>query len=224
MKWGHSIGILGLVAMAVGAYLGLVWSPPEVGMGDRVRMLHVHVPAAWVGMGLFAVCGLTAVAFLATGRRTIDWLVEATCEVGVLFAVLLCVLGSIFGRSTWGGWWDWDPRLTTSAVMVVSYAAILILRASIGDPDRRAVQSSAAAVLAFVNLPLVYYSVDETSLHQTQSNDMTMNDDIEFAMYFNTVAMALVAGWMVWLRWRIAQMQGLQELPEPLPIKEETAS
>jgi len=221
MKWEHPVGILGLGLLLFGQYAGLFMSPPERMMGEVARILYVHVPAAWLAMAVFAVSFAAALGFLVTGRRGFDYLVESSCEVGVVMATLLTILGSIFARPTWNVWWTWDPRLTTTAVMIISYVGILILRSVVTDPDRRAVWSAAATLLSSVNLPLVYFSVRLLpSIHQLQSNMRTVDKSMGWVLLLNTVAFTLVCVWFLAQRWRIAQTAGVAELPEPLPARE----
>jgi len=221
MKWEHPVGILGLGLLLFGQYAGLFMSPPERMMGEVARILYVHVPAAWLAMAVFAVSFAAALGFLVTGRRGFDYLVESSCEVGVVMATLLTILGSIFARPTWNVWWTWDPRLTTTAVMIISYVGILILRSVVTDPDRRAVWSAAATVLSSANLPLVYFSVRLLpSIHQLQSNMRTVDKSMGWVLLLNTVAFTLVCVWFLAQRWRIAQTAGVAELPEPLPARE----
>jgi heme exporter protein C len=204
--------------MIAGHLTGLFWSPPERHMGEVARILYVHVPAAWLAMVTFIVAFVAALGFLGTGRRAWDWLVESACEVGVLMTVLLILLGSIFAKPTWNTWWTWDPRLTSTAVMMLSFVGILILRSAVQDPDKRAVWSAAATLLSFVNIPIVYFSVQWwESLHQLQSSPQDVDDPMRNVLWLNTAAFLLVTIWFLVRRWRIAKIRGMAEMPEPLP-------
>ncbi len=211
-------GGIGLAMLAVGQYLGLFWSPPEAEMKEVGRILYVHVPAAWVAMMTFTISFLSGLGFLFTGRRAYDWMVESSCEVGVVLTALLITLGSIFARNTWGVWWSWDPRLTASAVMLVSYVGILFLRSVVSDPDRRAMLSAAATVISFINVPIVYFVVRYLpSLHQMQSTPETVDNSMVFVLRTNSFAFMFLAVFFLGLRYQIAKRRGLGELPEPLP-------
>jgi len=219
--WEHVVGALGLVLFATGSYVGLFVAPPERMMGEVGRILYAHVPTAWISMLAFTGAFVAALGHLFSGRRGFDHAVEALVEVGVVFAGLLLLTGSIFARPTWGVWWSWDPRLTASAVMMLTFIGVLLLRGAVIDPDRRATWSSVATVLAFVNIPITWFSVKWwRSLHQTQSDGQSMALTMKWVMYFNTLALLLVAIWLVARRWRIAQAQALAEAPPPLPGEE----
>src|SRR5688572_12627911 len=123
------IGI-GVLLLLVGSYFGLFVAPPEKFMGDVQRIMYVHVPTAWNALLAMTFAFLCAVAFLFRNDFKWDARLEAGIEVGVLLAFLLCVQGSIWARPTWGVWWDWDPRLTTTAVLLFAFLGILALRAS----------------------------------------------------------------------------------------------
>lgn len=217
LRWEHAVGLLGLLGMLVGHYIGLFASPPEQMMGDVARILYVHVPAAWVSMLLYVVAFGAAVTHLMVSSRAADALVEATVEVGVLFNGLLLLLGAIFARPTWGVWWDWDPRLTASAIMMLTFVGVLVLRAMVDDVERRATWSSVVTILAFVNIPITYFSVRWwRSIHQIQSTSESMSSELYNLMYANFFAMLLVSVWMVARRWRIARAEAEAMRAPPL--------
>ena len=217
LSWEHPIGLLGLGLLVTGHMMGLVWAPPEVMMGDVGRILYVHVPAAWITLVMFTVSFVAALAHLITGRSGWDWLVAGTVEVGVLFNVLLLLLGSIFARPTWGVWWDWDPRLTASAIMCLTFVGILVLRSMVQDVESRANMSSVTTILAYVNIPITYFSVRWwRSIHQVQSSPDTVSDPMVLVLRINAFAMLFIAIWFVTRRWRIAKHRTAQLTPPPL--------
>ena len=108
--------------------LGLFVVPPDADQGDVQRLMYVHVPAAWLAFLSFGVVFLASVAYLKTGRIRWDRVAVASAEIGVLFCVLTLVLGSLWGRPVWGTWWTWDPRLTTTVVLLLIYVGYLSLR------------------------------------------------------------------------------------------------
>lgn len=220
-QWELPIGAYGLLLVIIGNVLGLVLAPREQHMGDVGRILYVHVPAAWIGMLCFMLAPVFAFAHLFTGKRRFDSLTEATCEVGVVEGALLLLLGAIFAKPTWGVWWSWDPRLTSTAVMELSFVGVLLLRGVVREPDRRATWSSIATILAGVNAPIVYMSVRWwASLHQTQSEGMkgsAIADDMRWIMFFNTWALLFLTVWFIAQRTRLAEARAEAELPEPLP-------
>lgn len=219
-RWEHPLGAYGLILLIVGNAIALMVAPGELRMGDVGRILHVHVPAAWIAMLSFMVAGFCAFVSLWGGRRAWDSALEAASEVGVMEATLLCILGSIWGRATWEVWWTWDPRLTTTAVMLLSFVGVLLLRSVVRDPDRRATWSAAAGVLATVNVPITYMSVKWAGLHQTASEQMggsTIDDALRWVMYFNTFAFLFLMVWFMAQRWRLAELRAERQAPEALP-------
>jgi heme exporter protein C len=208
--------------LVYGQYKGLFDSPSEAMMGDVARILYVHVPAAWLAMLAFTLAFVGALGFLVSRDTdmTWDWLVEAACEVGVLLGVLLLILGSVFARPTWGTWWTWDPRLTASAVMVLTFVGVLLLRSVVDDPDRRANWSAVATIMSFVSLPVTYYSVQWwRSMHQLQSGNNAMSAEMREVLNLNALAFLLITVWFVARRWRLAKALAEAELPEPLPAE-----
>lgn len=220
-RWETPLGVYGLLLLLSGNYLGLFGSPGERMMGDVGRILHVHVPAAWVAMLAFLIAGVAAFGFLMSGRRGYDSLVEAAAEVGVMEATLLCLLGAIFAKPTWGVWWDWDPRLTSTAVMLLSFVGVLLLRGVVRDPDRRATWSAVTTLLSTVNLPITYMSVKWwRSLHQDMSETTagsTIDSSLRWVMYYNTWAFLFLTVWFLATRWRLAEVRAEAEVPEALP-------
>lgn len=221
--WEHLIGLLGLVLLVAGNYAGLFVAPPERMMGEVGRILYVHVPAAWLAMLTFSVAFFAALGHLVTSRPAFDWTVEACCEVGVVLNALLLVEGSIFARPTWGVWWTWDPRLTSSAVMMLTFIGVILLRGAVVDPERRATWSSVATILAFVNIPITWFSVRWwRSLHQVQSDGQAIAISMKWVLYLNTLAFLLITVWLIVRRWRIAKARALAEAPAPLPVEATT--
>lgn len=219
--WEHPIGVYGLLTIIAGNAVGLVFAPREAHMGEVARILYVHVPAAWIGMMCFLVAPIFALAHLVSGKRRWDSLTEAVTEVGVVEGALLLVLGSIFARPTWGVWWSWDPRLTSSAVMTLSFVGVLLLRGVVREPERRATWSSIAAILAGVNVPIVYMSVKWwASIHQVQSGmgkTSAIAPEMRWIMFFNTWALLFATVWFIAQRVRLAEARADAEMPEPLP-------
>jgi heme exporter protein C len=220
-RWEHLLGLYGLGLLVAGNALGLFFSPAERFMGDVGRILYVHVPAAWIAMACFLLASVAGLLYLVNGKRRWDALLESASEVGVIEGMLLLVLGSIFGKPTWGVWWTWDPRLTSSAVMVLSFVGVLLLRSFVLDPDRRATWSSVATVLAGVNVPIVYMSVKWwRGLHQLQSETAegsAIAPEMRWILYLNTWALLFVTIWFIARRYRIARDRADSERPDPLP-------
>lgn len=161
------LGWATLAGLAATGLLALVVVPPDANQGDVQRLMYVHVPAAWLAFASFGVVFVASVAYLRTGRTRWDRVAVSSAEIGVLFCALTIVLGSLWGRPVWGTWWTWDPRLTTTAVLLLVYVGYLTLRRVADSPARRGQWSAVLGVVGFVDVPIVHMSVVWwRSLHQ----------------------------------------------------------
>jgi heme exporter protein C len=209
---------LGLVLLLVGSYRGLFVAPPETFMGDVQRIMYVHVPTAWNAMLAFTFAFGCALAFLFRGGWEWDGRLEASMEAGTVLSVLLCVQGALWAKPTWGVFWDWDPRLTTTAVMVFLFTGILALRRFVDDPVRRATWSAVACIIAYVDVPIVYFSVRWwNSLHQVQSTPSTVSAVFHWPLRLNAFGVLFFMTGLVLLRSRVAALRLRSELAPPLP-------
>jgi heme exporter protein C len=207
----------GLAMLLVGTYLGLFVAPPERHMGDVQRIMYVHVPSAWVALVLYTLAFGFAIASLWSGRERWDDRLVGAVEVGIVLNALLLVQWSLWGRATWGVWWDWDVRLTTSLVMLLLFVGVLVLRGMAGGADRRSQWSAVATIIAFVDVPLVYFCVRWwRSLHQIQSTPETVDSAMVVPLRINAIGLLLVA--LAWMAWRAA-LEGVRrrrdEAPQP---------
>lgn len=210
---GNVFGIAALLLLSIGLYLGLFWAPPDVLMGDVYRIMYVHFPS-WVGTasGYFTAF-LMSIAYLATRKQTYDYWAHAAAEIGLLFNATGLLTGSIWGRPTWGVWWTWDPRLTTTAIMAITFAGYLVLRAFMEDPDARARASALVAILGFVNVPIVYFSVRWwRTLHQPQSSPETVDNPMVMALRVMMFAFLLLFAYLLTRRYLLARAEGESEM------------
>src|SRR5438132_2245921 len=197
---------LGVLCLLTGSYLGLFVAPPEHYMGDVQRIMYVHVPTAWNAMMAMTFAFAAAILFLFTNNWKWDARLEASIEVGVLLAFLLCCQGAIWAKPTWGVWWDWDPRLTTTAVLLFAFAGILALRRFVDDPVKRGVWSSVATVIAYVDVPIVYFSVRWwKSLHQMESRPATVSPQAYPPLPLNGFGLVFLMTDLIALRARIGE-------------------
>lgn len=205
-----------LVLLAAGWAMGLAWVPPDRFQGDVQRLMYVHVPAAWAALALFTVAFGAAVRVLWRRTANADHLLHAAVEVGVVFLALALALGALWGRPVWGVWWAWDPRLTTSAVLLAVFSGTLGLRRLIDDPRRRATVSAAVTVVAFALVPVVHWSVVWwRSLHQGPSvlrpDGPAMAGSMLATLLVNAIAATLLASWLVMRRVRLARLEARDE-------------
>jgi heme exporter protein C len=216
MRKAYVFIALGVILLLAGSYLGLFVAPREQYMGDVQRIMYVHVPTAWNWMLAVLFAFGSAIAFLFKSDFKWDSRMEAGLEVGTLFAFLLCVQGAIWAKPTWGVWWDWDPRLTSVAVLLFAFLGILALRQFVDDPARRAIWSAVATIIASVDLPIVYYSVKWwNSLHQQQSTPNTVSSVFHAPLRINAFGVLFLMIGFLMLRSRLATYRLEEELAAP---------
>ncbi len=156
LKW---LGRLTAVLFAIALYLTLFYAPREAVMGDVQRVFYFHVAAGWVGALAFLITAIAGGVYLARRDRRWDRVAVASVEVGMVFAFINIVSGSIWARPVWNTWWTWDPRLVTATIMELLYLAYLMLRQGIEDPDRRARFGSVYGIAAFISVPITFLSI-----------------------------------------------------------------
>lgn len=131
------LDVLSIVGLGVSTYFALVYAPPEAVMGNVQRVFYFHVGTAWVGMIGFILAAVSGIAYLVAKDARWDRFEVAAIEVSAMFFFITIVLGSIWAYPVWNTWWTWDPRLTSEAIMVLTYAAYIMLRQGIENPEQR---------------------------------------------------------------------------------------
>ena len=169
-RWAAPMfGVIALVLAAVGLWLGFT-APDDYQQGQTVRIMFIHVPAAWLSM--FAYVCLAVASFLSLIFRHVlaDCAAQAAAPLGAAFTFLALVTGSLWGRPMWGAYWVWDARLTSVLVLFLLYVAYIALRASLDDEAKAARAAAILALVGAINLPIVKFSVDWwNTLHQGAS-------------------------------------------------------
>ncbi len=199
------LGAAAIVGIIWLAAFGLGFSPADVNQRESVRILYVHVPAAWLAYLAFFVTAVASGIYLFSKKHSLGWdrLAGASAEVGVLFMGITLVVGSLWGRLTWGVFWEWDARLTSTAFMFVTYIGYLTVRRLGGTHEQRARRSAVLALLAVLEIPLVHWSVKLwRSLHQDATvlrpdGDVKMNGLMLFTLFVGVIAFTLMYVWLV---------------------------
>jgi heme exporter protein C len=205
-----------VAGMALGS--GFLLVPADATQGDVQRIMYVHVPSAWLAYLAFFVTMAAGIGYLVRRDRRFDRVAAASAEIGVLFTGLAIATGAIWGRPTWGRWWDWDPRLTTTAVLFLVYVGYLLLRSVVEDPDRRARVAAVVGILGFLNVPVVHFSVLWwRSLHQPPTvirpGDPTIDHLLLAQLLFSVVAFTLLYTWLLGRRTLLEQMESGSAAP-----------
>ncbi len=183
-------------ALAVGLWFAFT-APTDALQGEFSRIINIHVPSLWVAFLAFGVTALGSILWLIRKKPRWDRLASASAEIGVLFTAIGLFTGMVWGQAVWGRAWDWgDARLATTAVMFFVYLGYLALRRATPDQPARAQRSAVLGAIAFIQVPLVYFSVNLfRTLHQTQSirpDGSTMPSEMLIAMLINVIAFTLL--------------------------------
>ncbi len=203
------LGVLALATMLIGSYVGLAVVPADAAQGNVQRLMYVHVPAAWLAFLAFFVVFVMSVLYLIQRDDRWDRVAASSAEIGVVFTVLTLLLGMMWGKPTWGVFWTWDPRLTTTAILLAIYVGYGALRSFAEDGEKRARWSAIVGVIGFANVPIVYMSVTWwRTLHQPPSSPRSVDPDILWTLMLNLAAFTLVYLYLMVRRVRFAKLEG----------------
>jgi heme exporter protein C len=216
----RSIGIAAVVGIAATVWLGLWFTPPDKVQGNLVRLVYVHPPIAWVALYLsFGTAFVASLLWLWKRTRSPFWdrLAGAAMEVSVVFTALTLLTGAIWGRPTWGVWWAWDARLTSTAMLLVMELGYLAIRRVPGTLDARARRCVVAVLITAVDVPIVHFSVDWWhTLHQgatvlNANLSPTIHGSMAWTLLLGFVAFTLAFIWMLCVRLRIETLSDALE-------------
>jgi heme exporter protein C len=171
--------VLGLVLTIAGLTIGLFFSPPDYQQGDSVRIMYVHVPAAWLGAGGYFSLAVASAAALIWRHPLATIAARAIAPAGAAFTAICLMSGALWGKPTWGTYWVWDARLTSMLVLLFLYLGYLALSASEGERGGERKGAAILAIVGVINLPIIKYSVEWwNTLHQGASIRMTGGSSI----------------------------------------------
>ncbi|HEX6047687.1 MAG TPA: cytochrome c biogenesis protein CcsA [Gemmatimonadaceae bacterium] len=207
-RWLAPFGAGSFLALAGAHAYGLLASSPDRDMGHLQKIMYAHVPAAWTAFVCFFVVFIGGALYLWKGQEKHDLIAAAAAETGAVMTALTLLLGSIWGRPTWGVWWTWDARLTSTAVLLVVFVGYLALRSFTEDPERRAKWSAAVGILGALNVPIVYMSVKWwRTLHQLPSTPKTVDPSYVIALRLSGLAMLAVCVFFIAQRYYVARAE-----------------
>ncbi|HBG03948.1 MAG TPA: heme ABC transporter permease [Gammaproteobacteria bacterium] len=190
----------------VGLYWALIVSPPDYQQGESVRIMYVHVPAAWMSLFIYVVMAVAGAIGLIWQIKLANVVASVSAPIGAAFTFLALVTGAVWGKPMWGTWWVWDARLTSELILLFLYLAYISLNNAFDNPKTAAKASSVLAIVGLVNIPIIYYSVEWwNSLHQGSSVSVTkvsMQIDMFYALLLISFAFKFLYGALVLMRSR----------------------
>ena len=180
------------VLIAVGLYLTFFVAPADYQQGETVRIMYLHVPAAWLAMFAYMVMTSAALGTLVWRHPLADAAQKAAAPLGAAFTFICLVTGSLWGKPMWGAWWVWDARLTSMLVLFLIYLGLVALWQTIEDPSRAARAAAILTIVGVVNIPIIKFSVDWwNTLHQPASVFKTSGPAIYSSMLWPLLIMAV---------------------------------
>jgi len=205
-RWAAPMfGVIAAALALAGLYLGFA-APEDYQQGDTVRIMFIHVPAAWMSLFVYACLGTASFLSLVFRHALADAAAQAAAPLGAAFTALALITGSLWGRPMWGAWWVWDARMTSVLVLFLFYVAYMALRAALDDEAKAARAGAILALVGVVNLPIVKFSVDWwNSLHQPPSittSGSAMAPEFLWPLLLGTLGMSLLFGGVVLARMR----------------------
>ena len=172
-----------LLIILIGVVFGIYISPPDIVQGDSVRIMYVHVPSAWISLGIFSIIAFLSFGSFVFKNRNFSIISKSLAPSGFAFNIVALVTGSIWGKPTWGTWWAWDARITSMLILALFYGMYLLAWRVYEDKEQVVKVTSIIAILGAVNVPIIKFSVDWwNTLHQTASISVLSNTSIHISM------------------------------------------
>ena len=172
-----------LIVLMLGLFEALILSPEDYLQGDSVRIMYVHVPSAWISLGIFSLMAALSIMVIIFKNKLFFLIAKSLAPSGFVFSLIALVTGSIWGKPTWGTWWAWDARITSMLILCIFYSMYLIAWRIFESKDYVTKITSFIAILGFINIPIIKFSVDWWStLHQPSSVNIFSETTIHTTM------------------------------------------
>ncbi len=185
-------GVLAIAFLSVGLYFALFNSPPDYQQGETVRIMYIHVPASWMALGIYSFIACMSVIHLIWKHQLPGVLAKSAAPIGACFTLICLITGAIWGKPMWGAWWVWDARLTSVLILFFLYVGYIVLVDSFDEPMRGIQSGSVLAIVGFINVPIIKFSVDWWhTLHQPASVMKLSQPSIHSSMLLPLLVMAL---------------------------------
>jgi heme exporter protein C len=172
-----------IIVLSIGLTEALILSPEDYKQSHAVRIMYVHVPAAWISLGIFSCLALFSIGSFVFKNKNFSLISKSLAPSGFVFNVIALVTGSIWGKPTWGTWWAWDARITSMLILALFYLMYLLAWRIYKDKEHVVKITSIIAILGAINVPIIKFSVDWwNSLHQSASVNVFSNTSIHMSM------------------------------------------
>jgi heme exporter protein C len=193
VKWVEPVAaIIAIVALVIGLYTGLVTSPDDYQQGSSVRIMYIHVPAAWMALFIYTSMAVAAFTGLVWRHIVAELYAKAAAPLGAAFTFICLVTGSLWGKPMWGAWWVWDARLTSVLILFFLYLGYIALVDAFDDVQKGINAGAALLLVGAVNIPIIKFSVDWwNTLHQPASLTRFAKPAIDASMLLPLLAMAI---------------------------------
>ncbi len=196
LKYQKYVLISFFVILIIGLFEALVLSPQDYLQGDSVRIMYVHVPSAWLALGIFSIISILSVLVFIFKNKNLVLIAKSLAPSGFIFNIIALVTGSIWGRPTWGTWWAWDARITSMLILGLFYLMYLLAWRIFQNKSYLTKITSLIAILGAINVPIIKFSVDWWStLHQPSSvkilSESTIHSSMLLPLLLMTAAFAL---------------------------------
>ena len=179
-----------IVVLSIGLLEALIFSPEDYKQGDAVRIMYVHVPSAWISLGIFSMITLLSIVGYIFKIKNFFLISKSLAPSGFIFNIIALVTGSIWGRPTWGTWWAWDARITAMLILALFYLLYLLAWRVFEDKDKVFKATLIITILGIINVPIIKYSVDWwNTLHQPASINIFTKSSIDISMLFPLMIM-----------------------------------
>src|SRR5215467_15797497 len=198
-----------VVLFAIGLYMSFFVAPVDFQQGHSYRIIFIHVPAAWMGMFLYVLMAIYAGIGWAFNARLSSMMASSLAITGAMFTAISLVTGAFWGKPTWGTWWVWDARMTSTLILMFLYIGFISLQAAIDDPRKADRAGAVLALVGVINVPIIYFSVQWwNTLHQGASVSMTRAPTMAATMFTGMIVMAL-AFWMYSIAVALARLRAI---------------
>ena len=182
--------LLFVIVLSVGLTEALILSPEDYKQSDAVRIMYVHVPAAWISLGIFTSITFLSISGFIFKTKNFFFISKSLAPSGFVFNIIALVTGAIWGKPTWGTWWAWDARITSMLILALFYAMYLISWRIYKNDEKVFKISTVITILGIVNVPIIKYSVDWwNTLHQPASINILSKSSIHSSMLFPLLIM-----------------------------------